>query len=131
MRKELLALIIVSIIVTLSSFYFTNNANGMTVKHTDRIDCVSYYKAVDGLTKLMNKHSIDDIMFRITSICEKYARFNSVICEQDVLSYMRFMMEMIDEYDIKNIKCYVSSSYENELYSKIFINTLALEISLR
>lgn len=127
MRKELVIVIIISIIATLSKLFHVYSHNDYDVINSQEIDCKSYYKAVASLTRLMETHSIDDIMDKMNTLCKKYIKYRSIMCNDDVLAYMRFMMELIDEYDIENMKCFVSSSYENELYKWISINGIILE----
>ena len=119
------------LIAFLSNAFHSYYVNGDIIKQSDnRIDCSSYHNTIKGLTELLEKHSSDEIMDTINSICRKYIRYETCICEQDVLNYMKFILDMIDEYDMINMKCYISSSYENELYRKISLNVLLLQKKL-
>lgn len=120
-------ILIITLIITVSSIYYNNNVNGIETTQNNDKECITYYIAVHGLTKLMKCHTIDEIISKINSICSKYDKHEIVMCDDTVISYMRFMMELIDEYDVENMKCYVSDSYENDLYKWISINTLILE----
>lgn len=133
MKKELICLIIVAIIATLFNFYHIYNnyvnydTNNDTTKYTNKIDCKTYNYIINSLNNLMKKHTMDDIMIKMNQKCEKYIKYETIKCEQEVLNYMKFIMETLSEYDITNVKCYVSDSYENELYNGIYFNVKSLE----